>query len=173
MSWAELERRAESLVPELGAVRLRELAGWLAQGWSPEVVRRAEPRAAPLLEAVAALPEPGPEPALAYLRGVAAGYARRGSEAQVESVWSGPGTHRVPVRAMAQVLTSLVEDARTELVLTTYSARPYPPLLDALTQARARGVAVTIVVETLQGAGSALAGAEPHQAFAEVPGVEL
>lgn len=43
----------------------------------------------------------------------------------------------------------------------------------ALGQARERGVTVTVIVETLQGAGSALAGAEPHQAFAEVPGVQL
>jgi phosphatidylserine/phosphatidylglycerophosphate/cardiolipin synthase-like enzyme len=37
----------------------------------------------------------------------------------------------------------------------------------------ARGVTVTIVVETLQGAGSALSGDEPYQAFAGITGIEL
>ena len=55
----------------------------------------------------------------------------------------------------------------------TYSAKPYQPLTDALTDARARGVAITAVVETLQGADSALAGAEPYAAFAQVPGIDL
>ncbi len=36
-----------------------------------------------------------------------------------------------------------------------------------------RRVAVSIVVETLQGAGSALSGDEPYQAFTGVPGLQL
>src|SRR3954463_2034318 len=40
----------------------------------------------------------------AYLRGVAAGYRQRESALQVETVWTGPSTHRVPVRATSQVL---------------------------------------------------------------------
>jgi phosphatidylserine/phosphatidylglycerophosphate/cardiolipin synthase-like enzyme len=43
----------------------------------------------------------------------------------------------------------------------------------ALTDARARGVAVSIVVETLQGAGGAPTGAEPAAAFRNIPGIEL
>ena len=44
---------------------------------------------------------------------------------------------------------------------------------DALGAAVSRGVAVSIVVETLQGAGSALSGDEPYRAFTGVPGIEL
>ncbi|WP_229835093.1 DISARM system phospholipase D-like protein DrmC, partial [Dactylosporangium sucinum] len=73
----------------------------------------------------------------------------------------------------AQVLVELVGEAVHELLLMTYSAKPYQPLLDALSAAVGRGVAVTVVVETLQGAGSALAGAEPAAAFASVTGVQL
>ena len=36
-----------------------------------------------------------------------------------------------------------------------------------------RGVAVSVVVETLQGAGSALAGDEPYQAFTGIAGIDL
>jgi phosphatidylserine/phosphatidylglycerophosphate/cardiolipin synthase-like enzyme len=55
----------------------------------------------------------------------------------------------------------------------TYSARPYPPLTSALQVAVNRGVTVSVVVETLQGAGSALGGDEPYQAFAGIRGVDL
>ncbi|WP_248825929.1 DISARM system phospholipase D-like protein DrmC [Frankia umida] len=114
-----------------------------------------------------------PVPAAVYLRGVAAGYGLRAQESQVEAVWSGPGSHTVPVRATARVLMELVTEATTELMLMTYAARPYPPLLTALDTAIARGVAVSVVVETLQGAGSGLAGSEPAAAFAQVRGIDL
>jgi hypothetical protein len=47
------------------------------------------------------------------------------------------------------------------------------PLTDALRAARHRGVAVSVVIETLQGAGSALSGDEPYHAFTAVEGIEL
>ena len=67
------------------------------------------------------------------------------------------------MRATAAVLTDLINEARHELVLMTYSAKPHQPLTDALTAAVDRGVAVSVVVETLQGAGSALSGEEPYR----------
>ncbi|NKZ02863.1 endonuclease [Actinomadura latina] len=106
----------------------------------------------------------------AYLRGVAA--AKEQAAVQVESVWSGPTSHAVPVRATARVLSQVVGRARHELLLMTYSAKPYQPLRDALSGALALGVAVRVVVETLQGAGSAISGEEPAAAFHGL-GVEL
>jgi phosphatidylserine/phosphatidylglycerophosphate/cardiolipin synthase-like enzyme len=108
----------------------------------------------------------------AYLRGVAAALAHQEVAVQVESVWSGPTGHSVPVRSTAQVLIGLVGRATRELLLMTYSAKPYEPLREALAAAVARKVAVRVVVETLQGAGSALSGEEPAAAFHGL-GVEL
>src|SRR5947199_127872 len=85
---------------------------------------------------------------------------------------SSPASHHVPVRATAAVLADVVREARHELLLMTYSAKPRQPLRDALGAAISRGVAVSVVVETLQGAGSALSGDEPYQAFTGVPGLE-
>ena len=110
---------------------------------------------------------------LAYLTGLAAGYAQRAAEVSVETVWSGPGSHHVPVRATAAVLADVVREAQRDLVLMTYSARHYQPLTDALRAAVTRGVGVSVVVETLQGAGSALAGDEPYQAFTGIGGIDL
>ncbi|GGV23953.1 hypothetical protein GCM10010182_52870 [Actinomadura cremea] len=108
----------------------------------------------------------------AYLRGMATALAARDASVRVESVWSGPTSHAVPVRATARVLVELVERARRELLLMTYSAKPYEPLRNALAAAVVRGVRAQIVVETLQGAGSALSGEEPAAAFHGL-GVEM
>jgi phosphatidylserine/phosphatidylglycerophosphate/cardiolipin synthase-like enzyme len=113
------------------------------------------------------------EVAATYLRGLADGHAQASAQVQIDSVWSGPATFRVPVRATAQVLAELAGNATNELVLVTYSAKPYGPLLEQLAAAVGRGVAVSVVVETLSGAAGALAGAEPAAAFASVPGIEL
>jgi hypothetical protein len=170
MSGTDVERAAARAVTELGARRLEAIAAHIAGNWPRDAILEADPGAAPLIEALAAVEA---TTAVAYLRGVAAGYAQRAAESSVQTVWSGPATHRVPVRATAQVVIGLVAEARHELLLMTYSAKPYPPLTAALTEARGRGVTITAVVETLQGAGSGLAGAEPYSAFAAVPGVEL
>lgn len=111
--------------------------------------------------------------ASAYLQGVADGYDHHAARVRVETVWSGPSTASVPVRAGAQVLVDLIAVARTELLLMTYSARPHPPITAALQAAAALGVRIDVVVETLAGAAGALAGSEPAAAFLDVPGVRL
>jgi phosphatidylserine/phosphatidylglycerophosphate/cardiolipin synthase-like enzyme len=113
------------------------------------------------------------EAAATQLRALADGYALGRAMQRVEVVWSGPTSSAVPVRATAQVLTDLINDAKHELILMTYSAWPYQPLTEALTAAAGRGVEVVAVVETLAGAGGALAGDEPAAAFVVVSGVQV
>lgn len=122
-----------------------------------------------------ALREAGSDRAAAavHLRALADGYALGRGTQRVEMVWSGPTSSAVPVRATAQVLTDLIAEAQHELILMTYSAWPYQPLTEALAAAVGRGVGVVAVVETLAGAGGALAGEEPGAAFAVVPGVRV
>lgn len=179
MTWQPMfEAAAEAAVNRLGPGHLRVLADRLGEGSPEQAVRYAVPvpgfaeAAGAVLGAQRASGLSVVE-AAAYLRGLAAGHAQRTAAVRIESVWSGPSTHPVPVRATAQVLVELVGEAATELLLMTYSAKPYRPLLVALAAAIARGVVVTVVVETLAGAGSALNGAEPAAAFATVGGVEL
>jgi phosphatidylserine/phosphatidylglycerophosphate/cardiolipin synthase-like enzyme len=180
-----LESAAADLVGAAGPDALRRLAEDLeagrpayagGAGVGPLPPAAADVAAADaarrLLDAVAGA-SVAPGVAAAYLRGVAAGYDHRAAAVRTELVWSGPVAFDVPVRATAQVLTGMVREARRELVLTTYSARPYPPLLAALADAAARGVSVWVVVETLLGAGSALQGNPPAQAFAGLSGVAL
>lgn len=180
MSVDSFEAVAAAVAGDLGPERLRRLAVGVLSGASRDAlsveagltVGPASVAAQRLLDALEDEGLAAPV-AAAYLRGVAAGYEHQAARVQADLVWTGPAVFDVPVRATAQVLADLVGEARRELILTTYSARPYPPLLTALRAAVARGVGVWIVVETLLGAGSALQGEQPANAFADLPGVQL
>lgn len=170
-----LEEAAESVLSVLEPAGLLTLADRLADGWSLDALlaetRPARQAAvAAVLEALPGAPTAGD---IAYLRGLARGYARHASLSSVEPVWSGPCSHSVPVRATAPVLLDLVAGALRELLLMTYSAKPHEGLRTALAAAIARGVTVMVVVETLSGAGSALNGGEPAAAFAGVAGLKM
>lgn len=172
---SDFERAADEALPVLGPAGLRALADRIAAGWTaPAVLADVRPRhhaaTSAMLDTLAETPA---NTAACYLRGLATGYAQHAAATSVEPVWSGPGTHAVPVRATAQALIDVVTEATSELLLMTYSATSHEALRDALEAAAGRGVTVTVVVETLQGAGSALAGAEPAAAFAGLRGVSL
>ncbi len=161
-----------------GPARLRTTLEKVGAGVSPEVLRSTAHSTdyAEWIDALRSAIEQSGRPfmeALALLEGIATGYTRGASSVRAELVWSGPSTHRVPVRSTAQVLIDVVEAAEHDVLLMTYSAKPYPPLLAALTAARGRGVAVAVIVETIQGAAGAIVGSEPATAFLDVPGVEL
>lgn len=178
MRWARLLKAAAEAEVTAGGVALSALADGIAAG-QPRATLLTIRSAATYMESaaavLAAMDEDGlsREEVAACLHGLAAGYAQRDREQEVSLVWSGPSSHRVPVRSTDQVLLGLIAEARTELALMTYSARRYPPLTQALQDAAARGVGIDIVVETLQGAGSALSGDEPASAFTDVPGARL
>ena len=170
MSWERLEEVGGDLLRRLGPAALRAVTEHAMAGWPREAILRDTPGAEYLLDA---LDGTDWSAALAYLTGLAAGYAQRASEVSIETVWSGPASHHVPVRATTAVLSDIVGEAGHELLLMTYSAKPHPPLTDALRAAIGRGVAVGVVVETLEGVGSALSGDEPYQAFTGINGIEL
>ncbi|MEU8524552.1 DISARM system phospholipase D-like protein DrmC [Streptomyces sp. NPDC048629] len=176
MTSAALGRAAEEALTAIGPDALCALAEGIAAGRSRTdlLTSRAVPGFTEAATAILdALPAGDPAAGASYLQGLAAGYRLRSREQEVSLVWSGPTSHRVPVRSTAQVLGQVISEARSELLLMTYSATRYAPLTQALHAATARGVTVDIVVETLQGAGSALSGAEPASAFAEVAGARI
>lgn len=171
MIWeGPLQQAAAKLLERLGPVALESVVSRAMEGRPREAILKATPEAADLLDALADIDR---QAGLAYLAGMAAGYAQRAAEVSVETVWSGPGSHHVPVRATAAVLADVVREAKRELMMMTYSAREYEPLTEVLRAALARGVAVSVVVETLQGAGSTLSGDEPYRAFTSVGGIDL
>src|SRR5690606_5345521 len=98
-SWSVFEAAATAAVARLGAAHLRALAASIAAGLPDEVTAHAVPvpgfaevaRAVLRAQRQAGLSD---AEAAAYLRGVAAGHAQRSAAVRVESVWSGPATHR-------------------------------------------------------------------------------
>ena len=169
------ESVATAAAPSLGAVGLRAVASRLAEGWPDQAVLgavRDRETVAPVLAAAAREGVP-PGEAAAFLRGLAAGHAGASEAVTVETVWTGPSTHAVPVRATAQVLVELIEGAEHELVLMTYSATRHARVREALGTAVGRGVSVSVVMETVAGADGTLGEREPAAAFAGLEGVRL
>jgi phosphatidylserine/phosphatidylglycerophosphate/cardiolipin synthase-like enzyme len=178
VSRLRFEAAAAAAVAALGPSRTKDLAGLLARGHGKE--RALTELATPgVREAVAEVYEGLEGDALsaaeaaAYLRGYVAAQLRARDAVRVATVWSGPSTPGVPVRATAQVLVEVIDECRDELLAMTYAARPYPGLVRALTEATIRGVRAHVVVETLAGARGLLAGREPAGAFASIPGLHL
>ena len=93
------ERQAGRAAPR-GSARRRcaRLSAMSAIAWPRDAILRVTPGAESLLDALA---EVDRSTGLAYLTGLAAGYTQRAAEISVETVWSGPGSHHVPVRATA------------------------------------------------------------------------
>jgi phosphatidylserine/phosphatidylglycerophosphate/cardiolipin synthase-like enzyme len=108
----------------------------------------------------------------AMLRAAAAARSAANEGVRVDVVMTGPSQPTAPTRSTEAVVVTLVEAAQHELLLVTYSAAPYPPLIRALRSASERGVRTWIVVETMEGARGLL-GSEPAEVFADLVGVEL
>jgi len=165
-------------LPVVGRTAIEAIGERIIAGVSADEILQDHPlpREAAAVEkllAARAAADVAPMVAGAFLIGLAAGSGHAESRQRVQAVWSGPSTARVPVRATAQVVQDVIAGARNELLLMTYSAKPYEPVLAALAAAVERGVKVAAIVETLQGAGSAISGPEPAAAFASIAGLEL
>lgn len=93
-------------------------------------------------------------------------------EGRLEVVWTGPGTSEVPSRSTEAVVLEVVSAARSHLLLVTYAAFRYPPLVAALTSAAERGVRTHVLVETRAAAGHLLSS-EPASAFATIQRLSL
>ncbi len=93
-----LGKAGAGLVRRLGPSALSSVVAHAADRWPREAILTATPDAAALLDALAGVDSSA---GLAYLSGLAAGYAQRAGEVSVETVWSGLGSRHVPVRATA------------------------------------------------------------------------
>lgn len=65
----------------------------------------------------------------------------------LDIVWTGPANGTFPIRRIDQVLYDLIAAAKKRIFLVTFSAYRIPLLCEALNQALARGVDVTLLLE--------------------------
>ena len=78
------------------------------------------------------------------------------AEHQVSLVWTGPATEAVGLRSTRSVLETLVANATESLVLVSFASYDVADLTEALTSAIARGVEVTLILETPDDPGASL-----------------
>lgn len=90
------------------------------------------------------------------------------SDQRLSLVWTGPATGHVPVRATAIALLDLIADARQDLLLVSFAAYKVPILVDANADARERGVAIRLILDSSTEGGL---GVDAKRAFAALEGL--
>ena len=88
------------------------------------------------------------EEAAGILIGTSGMYAHSAEAQSVELVWTGPSSQLVPTRKTEQVLLQVIRGANKELFLTSFVAYKVSTIVDALEDAVARGVNVSILLES-------------------------
>jgi phosphatidylserine/phosphatidylglycerophosphate/cardiolipin synthase-like enzyme len=67
---------------------------------------------------------------------------------EVEVVWTGPDSETVPFRQTEQVILQILDSAKQRITLVSYAVYAIPRIREALVRAAARGVQITVVLET-------------------------
>ena len=78
------------------------------------------------------------------------------SESDISLVWTGPPTGVEGLRSTRSVLTTLVANATESLVLVSFAVREVGELISGLSEAAARGVTITLILETPDNPGGPL-----------------
>jgi phosphatidylserine/phosphatidylglycerophosphate/cardiolipin synthase-like enzyme len=89
----------------------------------------------------------------AGLKCASAAAAIHGAKGSVELVWSGPETQEFPVRQTEEVICQVVESSRTKLLVISFAVYRIERILKCLEAARARGVALDVLVEASEAQG--------------------
>lgn len=74
----------------------------------------------------------------------------------VELVWTGPASGQ-PLRRTAQVLQSVIDEARRDLLIVSFAVYDIPEIGAALLRAAQRGVAIRLVIESPQASAGKVA----------------
>lgn len=146
----ELCRSLPAVHVESLAAKAEKLTGWSEQagtrlsGALPAPHRSA---AGPLLTAWEEAPAtPGVALALALRSGIEVSADPR--KVQIDVVCTGPTTMATPVRLTSEVVRQLIDEASSRVLIVSYSAQKVEKVVKALDRAIARGVKVTMVLES-------------------------
>lgn len=78
------------------------------------------------------------------------------SHGAIDLVWTGPSTGLVPIRHTEQVLCELIDSAITRIFLVSFVAYGVDSIVGALRKAIARGVEISILLESSQAHGGTI-----------------
>jgi cardiolipin synthase C len=170
MSSAQL---LHEVIAELGAqLPAAHLAAWVlilqdTSSPDPDLQARlinAQPgyaisaKAARLVQAWRAAGPSVPGNALALALETAALMHARDADHRTEVVISGPTSDSVPLRLTSSVVTELIRDARTALLIVSFAAFGIADVINELEQATRRGVRIDLVLESTAAHGGTLHG---------------
>lgn len=82
------------------------------------------------------------------LASTAHSYQKAKEQTAIEIVWTGPTTGVIPLRRTEQTLIEMIREAKEELLIVSFAVYDIAEIVTEMEMAIARGVAVTIVVET-------------------------
>ena len=68
----------------------------------------------------------------------------------LEIVWTGPASKKSTFRRTDQALLALIQQAKTSIIIVTFAAYKVPQIAAALVAAAARGVQVTLILESME-----------------------
>jgi phosphatidylserine/phosphatidylglycerophosphate/cardiolipin synthase-like enzyme len=68
----------------------------------------------------------------------------------LEIVWTGPASKESAFRRTDQALLALIQQAKTSIIIVTFAAYKVPHIAAALVAAAARGVQVTLILESVE-----------------------
>jgi cardiolipin synthase len=77
-------------------------------------------------------------------------YRENDPKNRITLAWSGPNLRGVPMRKTAQVIIEMIDDAKTSLFLSSFSFYKAKDITDHLVLAAARGVSISLLLETPQ-----------------------
>lgn len=93
-----------------------------------------------------------------------------GKLGSTELVWTGPSSGLIPVRHTEQVLTGLIDGAKSRLFLVSFVAYNVKSVIDALVRAAARGVQINVLLERSQTEGGNVTTDSLGLIRAKIPG---
>lgn len=96
------------------------------------------------------------------MRAAAATVEAARADHQVSLVWTGPATESVGLRSTRSVLNAMVANATKNLVLVSFVSHDVADLAASLADAIARGVKVTLILETPDNPGAPLTIGPDH-----------
>ena len=145
---------------KLGAEAIEELPGWSVRsetalvGANPATHYREH--ASKISRSWSCAPEMSGDVVAAAMRSAVSTAAAVRAEHQVSLVWTGPATEALGLRTTRSVLDTLVANAIESLVLVSFASYDVADLTTALASAIARGIEVTIILETPDDPGAPL-----------------
>jgi cardiolipin synthase A/B len=120
-----------------------------------------------------ASPSIGPKEIASAFRAAAQVVSLMEARGAIELVWTGPRTGLIPTRQTEQVMLEVIDSARSDLFLVTYVFYKASSIVAALEAAVARGVAVSVLLESSIEHGGTVRGDSVKAVHDAVAGASL